>query len=123
MSFVNEATRRPGALSRGQAERLVLALSPFAPHVAEELWSRLGNEESISRAPWPAVDPACLEQDQVEIVVQVMGKVRGKATVPSEADQDELERRAREAVPQWIEGKDVFKTIVVPGKLVNLLVR
>jgi leucyl-tRNA synthetase len=123
MSFVNEATRRTGALTRGQAERLLLALSPFAPHLCEELWSRLQNEGSITREPWPRVDAQYLTDDTVEVVVQVQGKVRGRVSLAKEASQEEVERAARAAVPQWLEGKRVVRTVVVPGKLVNLIVQ
>ena len=123
MSFVNEATKRHAALNRGQAERLLLALSPFAPHVAEELWSRLGNDTVLVREPWPSVDEAFLEDDEVEIVVQVKGKVRGRTKVAKDASKDALESAAREAVPTWLEGGEVIKTIVVPGKLVNFIVK
>jgi leucyl-tRNA synthetase len=123
MSFVNEATRRADAVTRGQAERLLLALAPFAPHMAEELWSRLGNEGSVCVAPWPQVDARWLEDETVEIVVQVLGKVRGRIQVPADAPQAEIERAARAAVPQWLEGKQVVRTIVVPGKLVNLIAK
>jgi leucyl-tRNA synthetase len=123
MSFVNDATKRSGALNRGQAERTVLALAPFAPHLAEELWSRLGNEGSVTRAPWPEVDPAFLEDDVIEMAVQVKGKLRGRVKVPRDADQAAVEAAARAAVAQSLEGAEVFKTIHVPGKLVNFLVR
>ena len=123
MGFVNEATRRAGALTRAQAERFLLALSPFAPHVCEELWARLGNEGSLCVERWPQVDPAWLEDETVEVVVQVLGKVRGRVNLCKQATQEEVERAARAAVPQWLEGKQVVRTIVVPGKLVNLIVK
>ncbi len=123
MTFVNDASKRPGALSRSQAERFVLALSPFAPHVAEELWSRLGHAESLARAPWPEVDPRYLADLEVEIAVQIKGKVRGRAVVPAGADHDVHEELARAAVASHLAGAQVLKTIVVPGKLVNFVVR
>jgi leucyl-tRNA synthetase len=123
MSFLNEVGKRPGALRRDQAERFVLALSPFAPHVAEELWERLGHEESVGRAPWPKPDPKYLEQDEYELVVQVQGKLRGKVRVAKSAPQAELEERARAAVAGQLDGKQIVKSIVVPGKLVNFVVK
>jgi leucyl-tRNA synthetase len=126
MSFVNDATRlrgEGGGMNRGQGERLCLALAPFAPHLAEELWSRLGNAGSVTLAPWPQVDERLLVDDEVEIVVQVKGKLRGRARVPREASQEHVEQAAREAVAQSIAGAEVFKTIYVPGKLVNFLTR
>ena len=123
MSFVNDASKRAGALTRGQMERFVLALSPFAPHVCEELWSRLGHTESIARAAWPKVEERFLVDDEVEVVVQVKGKVRGKVTAAKDASKDALEALAREAVAAQLEGREVVKTIVVPGKLVNFVVK
>jgi leucyl-tRNA synthetase len=123
MSFVNEATKRPGALVRSQAERFVRALSPFAPHLAEELWSRLGHTNLVCRAPWPELDPRWLAADDFELIVQVLGKVRGKVRAPKDATEDELARLAREVVADRLEGRELIKTIVVPGRLVNLVVR
>ena len=123
MTFVNDASERPGALTRSQAERFVRALSPFAPHVAEELWRRLGHAESIARADWPLPDPAYLEDETFELVVQVLGKVRGKVVARRGAGEDDLKFLARGAVEKWLEGKTIVKAIVVPGRLVNFVVR
>ena len=123
MSFVNEATKRRDALTPSQAQRFVLALSPFAPHVAEELWSRLGHASSLAREPWPKVDERYLEDDTFELVVQVLGKLRGRVSAPKDADKPALEALAREAVAEKLEGKEIVKTIVVPGRLVNFVVR
>jgi len=105
MTFVNDASERPGALTIGQADRFVRALSPFAPHVAEELWRRLGRETSIAHAPWPSADPRYLEDETFELVVQVLGKVRGKVTAPRSAAEDELRALAKGAVLKWLEGR------------------
>jgi leucyl-tRNA synthetase len=123
MSFVNEVVKRPGSLSRSQAERLVSALAPFAPHLAEELWQRLGHESSVAVAPWPAADPAYLVDEQFELVVQVKGKVRGRTPASRTASEDELIELARHTVARQLEGKQIVKTIVVPGRLVNFVVR
>jgi leucyl-tRNA synthetase len=123
MELVNVASKRPEALTRSQAERLVLALAPFAPHVCEELWRRLGNEGSLARAPWPKVRREFLEDDEVEIPVQVNGKLRGRTRAAKTAAEGELVASAKTAVGPWIEGKEVVKTVVVPGRLVNLIVR
>jgi leucyl-tRNA synthetase len=123
MAFLNEAARRPGALVRSQAERLVLALSPFAPHIGEELWERLGHAPSIAHAPWPAVDAELLEEEEFELVVQVAGKVRARARAPRAASEGDLEDLARRAAAAHLAGKEVVKTVVVPGRLVNFVVR
>jgi leucyl-tRNA synthetase len=123
MTFVNEATKAPEALRRDQAERFVLVLSPFAPHIAEELWARLGHTQSLSRAPWPAVLPQFLEDDIIEVVIQVLGKLRGKVQLPKSIDEAGAVSAARAQVPLWLEGKEVVKTVYVPGRLVNFVVR
>ncbi|MEZ5977024.1 MAG: leucine--tRNA ligase [Planctomycetota bacterium] len=122
MTFVNDAFKTPEALRRDQAERFVLALSPFAPHVAEELWSRLGHEGSVAKAAWPALRPEYLVADTVEIAIQVNGKMRGRVQVPAQAPKDEVETAARAEVAKWLETGDVKKVVVVPGRLVNFVV-
>jgi leucyl-tRNA synthetase len=123
MTFVNEAYKRSNALSRGQAERFVLALAPFAPHVCEELWHRLGNQQTLVRAPWPVVIAEFLVDDEIEYIVQVGGKLRGKAKVAKDAAQPDVERAARESIASWLEGKQVIKTVFVPGRLINFIVK
>jgi leucyl-tRNA synthetase len=123
MIFVNEATKAMDRLSRNQMLRYAQILQPFAPHVAEELWQRLGGEGMLTRAPWPKVDPAMLIDDEVEMAVQVLGKVRGRITVPTEADKDVVLAAARQAVASYLEGKAIVKEIVVPKKLVNFVVK
>jgi leucyl-tRNA synthetase len=123
MEFLNTATKHGAALRRDQAERLVCALSPFAPHIGEELWHRLGHEGTVSTAPWPAVDARYLVEDEVEVAVQVRGKLRGRVRVPSELDENGVVAAAREEVAAHLEGKEVVKVIYVPGKLVNFVVR
>ena len=123
MTFVNEASRRPGALRRDQAERFVRALAPFAPHFAEELWERMGHAGSIAFAAWPAADERYLEDERFELVVQVAGKVRARVSAPKDAPDDELARLARGAAARWLEDGEVVKTVVVPGRLVNFVTR
>jgi leucyl-tRNA synthetase len=99
-------------------------LSPFAPHLAEELHAWLGGEGSVYDAGWPEWDEAALVEEEIELVLQVNGKVRGKINVPAQADKQQLEQWAltNERVLAFIEGKTVRKLIVVPGKLVNVVV-
>ncbi len=123
MIFVNDATKRIDALSRGQLQRFVQVLSPFAPHLAEELWSRLGGQGLLAYAAWPKVDPALLIDREVEIAVQVLGKLRGRAVVAADASQGAMLAAARAAIAGQLEGKTVVKEIVVPGKLVNFVVK
>jgi leucyl-tRNA synthetase len=101
---------------------LLRVLAPIAPHVCHELWRALGFGEDVMRAPWPEPDPAALEQDEVEYVVQVNGKTRGSVRVPASADQKSTESLAINAVTKYIGGKPVRRSIIVPGRLVNLVV-
>ena len=123
MIFVNEATKRIDAMSRGQMLRFAQILSPFAPHLAEEIWSRLAGAGSLPYAPWPSFDPKMLVDDEVEIAVQILGKVRGRAVVAMDADQATMVAAAKAAVAAHLEGKTIQKEIVVPKKLVNFVVK
>ncbi|MFW6133018.1 MAG: class I tRNA ligase family protein, partial [Planctomycetota bacterium] len=124
MEFVN-AVNKAGAIGRDQTERFVLVLAPFAPHLAEELWEKLGHAESLAYAPWPAYDEALIAAETVELAVQVNGKVRGRVSVPADADEDAVVRAALddEKVAAAVEGGNIVKRIVVPGRLVNLVVK
>jgi len=123
MTFLNAASRTPFAFDRDQAERLVRALAPFAPHIAEELWQRLGHSGSINTAAWPKVDAAFLEKSEIEIVVQVGGKLRAKLLAPKGGSRAVLEGLAREAAGDALVGREVVKVVVVPDKLVNFVVK
>jgi leucyl-tRNA synthetase len=113
------------AIPRALAEPFILMLAPFAPHLAEEVWLRLGHDDSLARHPWPKYDESKLAESTIELPVQVNGKLRGKVSVPADASQEVIlkEARAAEAVKPWIDGKTIAKEIYVPGKLVNLVVR
>ena len=103
---------------------VILLLSPIVPHITEELWNALGCKESLIDAAWPQSDPEALEQSEIEIVVQVNGKLRSKIVVPKAADQKQIESLAlaNEKIQQYIEGKIIRKIIVIPGRLVNIVV-
>lgn len=121
IEFVNAALK-PG-VTRDQMDRFLRVLAPFAPHFAEELWQRLGHAQSIALAPWPEHDPAMLHDTEVEIAVQILGKVRARISVPADADEAKLRSMAlsEETIAQLIAGKDIRKVIVVPGRLVNIV--
>ncbi|MCA8948789.1 MAG: leucine--tRNA ligase [Planctomycetes bacterium] len=123
MIFVNEATGAMDKLSRSQLLRFTQLLQPFAPHLAEELWQRLGGEGLLAYAAWPQVDAKLLVDDEVELAVQVLGKVRARITVANGASKDDVLAVAREAVAKWLDGKHVVKEIVVPNKLVNFVAK
>jgi leucyl-tRNA synthetase len=124
MELVNELAKAqadPGA--RFAAETAVSLIQPWAPHIAEELWEHLGHER-LWEHPWPVADPALLEEDTFELVVQVNGKVRDRLQVPSDLPEEELVARAKESpkVQAQLNGAQIRQTIVVPRKLVNLVV-
>ena len=124
MEFTNHFTtssERPRAV----LEQFVLLLSPFAPHIAEELWQALGHVESLAHEPWPMFDASLAKEDTVEVPVQVNGKVRSKITVPADAEKAVLETSAKQdaRIADLLAGKQLVKTIVVPGRLVNFVVR
>jgi len=124
MEFTNEIAQqepRPKSL----LEPFVLLLSPFAPHIAEELWELLGHDQTLAYETWPSYDESLLAESEIEIPVQVNGKLRGKVSVPAEADRDVIQKAAEgdAAVAGQLNGKNVVKVIVVPGRLVNFVVK
>jgi leucyl-tRNA synthetase len=124
MEFTNHftsASERP----RGAMEKFVLLLSPFAPHIAEELWQALGHNNSLAYEPWPKFDASLAKEDSIEVPVQINGKVRSKIIVPTDADAAKLEAvaRADSRVQEFVDGKQIAKVIVVPGRLVNIVVK
>jgi leucyl-tRNA synthetase len=110
---------------RSAMEKLVLMLSPYAPHIAEELWQLLGHGDTLAYESWPEYDESALVESTVEIPVQVQGKLRGRIRVPVDADQAALEAAAKAdpKVMEYLEGKQVVKTVVVPGRMVNFVVK
>ncbi|MEO0480115.1 MAG: leucine--tRNA ligase [Planctomycetota bacterium] len=123
MIFVNDATKKAKALTRSQMLRFAQIVSPFAPHLGEELWERLGGEGQLAYSAWPDTDPKLLVDDTVKMAVQVLGKVRGTIEVAKDASKDDVLATAREAVASRLEGKEVVKEIYVPGKIVNFVVK
>jgi leucyl-tRNA synthetase len=124
MELVNELSRdRTGPDSRFAARTAVSLLQPYAPHVAEELWSALGGER-LWEQPWPVAEPALLERETIEIAVQVNGKLRDRIQVAAATADDEVVAlaQASERVRGHLNGAEPRKTIVVPGKLVNFVV-
>jgi leucyl-tRNA synthetase len=122
MVFINEAYKST-VLPENYMEGFVKLLSPVCPHIAEELWAKLGHNDTVSYEAWPAYDESKLIDDEVEIVIQINGKVKHKLTVPTGASKEALEQIAMddEKVKEQIEGKTVRKVITVPGKLVNIV--
>jgi leucyl-tRNA synthetase len=121
MIFTNEMTKldqRP----RTVIEPFVLLLSPFAPHITEELWSLLGHDPSISQQAWPSFDPALTVSDRLTIPVQVNGKLRGRIEVGMDVGRQEVEALARHEADEWLQGKEPKKIIYVEKKLINFVV-
>lgn len=123
---LEEASGSPdvGAALREALQMVVVLLSPFVPHITEELWEALGEKPGMVRVLWPSFDPAHLVQEELLIVIQVNGKKRGEITVPADAPEEEIKAAALEApnVKRFLEGKNVRKAVLVPGKLLNLVV-
>ena len=130
MELLNAVNRFEDASEAGRAvehealEAVVLMLSPMVPHICHALWETLGHETALVDVPWPAVDASALEADLVEIVVQVNGKLRGRISVAADADNDSIgaQALADPNVQRFVADKEVRKTIVVPGRLVNIVV-
>ena len=121
---LNDAKCKDSPIYAEGINTLIRLLAPFAPHIADELWHNTGNSESVHRQTWPSVDASALITDEITLVIQVMGKTRGTIQVPSGADKAALEKFARESelAKRHLEGKEIKKVIVVPGKLVNFVV-
>ena len=125
MVFVNEFSGENKQLPREAAEKFTLLLAPFAPHVGEELWEKLGHADTLAYEPWPAFDEKYLAVDEVEVLVQICGKPKVRIKMASAASPADMEKiaLADEKVAAALEGKSVVKTICVPGRLVNIVAR
>ena len=125
MVFVNEFAGEGKDLPREAAEKFVLCLAPYAPHLGEELWQFLGHANTLAYEPFPSFDPKALVEDEVEIPVQVLGKLRGRVTVPVAATPAEMETaaKANPDVAKFLEGKTIVKVIAVPKRMVNFVVK
>jgi leucyl-tRNA synthetase len=121
MVFTNEMTKAEER-SRALLEPFVLILSPFAPHLAEELWEVLGHQPSVSQQPWPTFDPRLTVSDRLTIPIQVNGKLRAKLDVGADATPEQIKELARAQVAEWLQGKEITKLIYVGKKLINFVV-
>lgn len=119
-----KASRKRG-VPREYLEKFVLCLSPFAPHLGEELWSFLGHPNTLAYEPWPSYDAKALVENEIEIPVQVLGKLRGRVTIPADATPAQMEEaaKANADVAKFLEGKTIVKVIAVPKRMVNFVVR
>ncbi len=124
MEFTNFFTKA-GVRPRSAMEPFVLLLSPFAPHMAEELWQVLGHQKSLAYEPWPAADEQWLRDDTIEVPVQINGKVRSRIQAPADSDPATLEALARgdAKIAGQLAGKTVLKVVVIPGRMVSFVVK
>ena len=124
MIFVNFLNKTNGAPKKALQNFLIL-LSPFAPHMAEELWSKLGNKESIFKERWPEYNKNLIKDETINLVVQVNGKVRDTIPVDADISEDEAKKVAQksEKVKKWIDGKEIVKVIFIKGKLINIVAK
>lgn len=124
MEFVNFFTKE-AVRPKCAMETLVLLLAPYAPHIAEELWEALGHSNTLAYESWPAFDEALTKASEVEVPLQINGKVRAKVVVPADATGEQLEAAARghERIHELLDGKQIVKAIVVPGRMVNFVVK
>ncbi|MDD2431392.1 MAG: leucine--tRNA ligase [Firmicutes bacterium] len=122
MVFINEAYKTP-ELPKEYIEGFVKLLAPICPHLAEELWEKLGHEGTIAYVSWPSYDQSKIVEDKIEIVIQINGKIKDKMMVSSDADRDKIKEMALNngVIKELTEGKTLRKVIVVPGKLVNIV--
>jgi leucyl-tRNA synthetase len=133
MELVNEIYRLEDEVAQGPdrpvlreaLDVLVRLLNPFTPHICEELWARLGHAESLVRAEWPAFDAEAAREDEVELAVQVNGKVRGRITVPRDAAEEDVKTKALEEprVAEQVQNKTIHKVLVIPGRLVSVVAK
>jgi leucyl-tRNA synthetase len=125
MMVLTNELHRAGCYSREAVETVLVMLSPFAPHLTEELWQVLGHDESISGAAWPVFDPVLATDDVLTIAVQVNGKLRGTFMAPAGCPKEMMIEEAKkvESVTKFLEGQEIVKEIAVPGKLVNFAVK
>ena len=124
-NFLYEQNNMTADSSQLTAHSLLLLLSPFAPHLTEELWHAIGNKTFILNEPWPSYDPAMIQEDEITIVVQVNGKMRDTLKVPADSSENDIKQKAAasDKVIKFTEGKQLLKTIYVPRKLVNIVVK
>ena len=119
----NELTKLDGPTPMALADALVRMIAPLVPHFAEELWSRMGNDGSVIYADFPVADPALLVDDEIEIPIQIKGKVKSRITIAADSDEAAMEAAALAdpKIQELIGDADIRKVIVIPGKLVNIV--
>jgi len=124
MEFINLAQGKEEKAGKDTLEKLLILLSPFAPHISEELWSHLGHKKSILSESWPKPDANLIREDKITLIIQVNGKVRGQVEAKAGMSEEEAKTLAisQEKVQNWIAGKEIKKVIFVPEKLINIVI-
>ena len=126
MEYTNKLvsiSKKDGGVDKGTLEDLIVLLAPFVPHISEELWHMLGHEESVFAENWPVYDESKMKEDEVEMPVQVNGKVRATITISVDESKDSVLEKARKAIDNKINGKNIVKEIYVPNKIINIVVK
>jgi leucyl-tRNA synthetase len=123
MIFVNHLSRKT-VRPKAAVEKLVLILAPFAPHIAEELWEKLGHSDSLAYEPWPEYDKELIKEKEIELAVQVNGKIKDRIVVSADADEEQIKEKAlsNEKVAAAMAGKEAKKIIVIKSRLVNIVI-
>ena len=123
MIFINEATKYE-KLPIGAMKKFLIILSPFAPHIAEELWEKLGNKNSIFKEKWPKYNEKFIKEDTFELIVQINGKVRDRINAKVGMSKDEALKLAKESkkVKKYIDGKEIIKEIMIKDRLLNIVI-
>jgi len=121
---LNFAEDNKSDVGKNVLQRLVMLLAPFAPHIGEELWQKLDNNESVFKQPWPQPDRNLVKDEMIELLVQVNGRLRDKISVSAGASQEEAEKIAKnsEFIKKWLGESQIKRTIFVPGRLINIVI-
>ncbi|MFA6428645.1 MAG: alpha/beta fold hydrolase [Candidatus Buchananbacteria bacterium] len=124
MILVNALQNQADDLDQEVWEKFLIILSPFAPHLAEELWEKLGHKKSISLEPWPKFDPKLILETEIEVVIQINGKVRDKITLPAESSEEEVKAKvlASDKIQKWLDNQPIKKFIYIKNRLVNIVI-
>jgi leucyl-tRNA synthetase len=125
MEYTNFISERKEELGKEEIKRVLILLSPFAPHLCEELWEKMGNKTSIMIEKWPKADSTLIKEEKAFLIVQVNGRVREKLEVNAGILKEEAEEMAKEneRVKKWIEGKEIVEVFFVPDKLINIVIK
>ena len=122
-NHLTDVAKKEGGLSKETLDTLVILLAPFAPHISEEMWRELGHTASVFDASWPKADESKMVQNEIEIALQIGGKLRGTMMINRDAAKETVLAQAKEALASRLDGKTIVKEIYVPGKIVNLIIK